>query len=401
MSSRVYKRALGLDSAPVNSRAILSASEKETKLVPWADPTAQPYVRIERVTKRFGDFVAVDDVSLNIYKKELFCLLGGSGCGKTTLLRMLAGFEEPTSGKIFIDGVDMTDIPPYERPVNMMFQSYALFPHMSVEENIAFGLKQDRLPRADIDARVAEMLSLVKLSEFGKRRPHQLSGGQRQRVALARALAKRPKLLLLDEPLAALDKKLREHTQFELINIQEQLGVTFVVVTHDQEEAMTLSTRIGVMNRGRIVQIGTPRDVYEFPNCKFVAEFIGSVNVFEGRLLEDEPDYVRIACTELENTIYVDHGISAPSNAIVWAAIRPEKIEISVDRPIDQQNVAHGVVKEIAYMGDMSVYLIKLDSGKIVRVTRPNVRRHEEGEVTWDQPVYLHWHPSSPVVVVS
>jgi putrescine transport system ATP-binding protein len=401
MSSRACKRAPGLALAPVNSRTILSAPEKETKLVPWADPTAQPYVRIERVTKRFGDFVAVDDVSLNIYKKELFCLLGGSGCGKTTLLRMLAGFEEPTSGKLFIDGVDMTDIPPYERPVNMMFQSYALFPHMSVEENIAFGLKQDRLSRADIDARVAEMLSLVKLSEFGKRRPHQLSGGQRQRVALARALAKRPKLLLLDEPLAALDKKLREHTQFELINIQEQLGVTFVVVTHDQEEAMTLSTRIGVMNRGRIVQIGTPRDVYEFPNCKFVAEFIGSVNIFEGRLLEDEPDYVRIACTELENTIYVDHGISSSSNAIVWAAIRPEKIEISIDRPIDQQNVAHGVVKEIAYMGDMSVYLIKLDSGKIVRVTRPNVRRHEEGEVTWEQPVYLHWHPSSPVVVVS
>jgi len=369
--------------------------------VPWADPTAQPYVRIERVTKRFGDFVAVDDVSLNIYKKELFCLLGGSGCGKTTLLRMLAGFEEPTAGKIFIDGVDMTSIPPYERPVNMMFQSYALFPHMTVEENVAFGLKQDRLPRADIDARVAEMLALVKLSEFGKRRPHQLSGGQRQRVALARALAKRPKLLLLDEPLAALDKKLREHTQFELINIQEQLGVTFVVVTHDQEEAMTLSTRIGVMNRGRIVQTGTPRDVYEFPNSKFVAEFIGSVNIFEGRLLEDEPDYVRIACTELENTIYVDHGISASSNAVVWAAIRPEKIEISLERPVVQQNVARGVVKEIAYMGDMSVYLVKLDSGKVVRVTRPNIRRHEETEVTWDQPVYLHWHPSSPVVVVS
>jgi putrescine transport system ATP-binding protein len=381
--------------------ANLSAPDKDSKVVPWADPTAQPYVRIDRVTKRFGDFIAVDDVSLNIYKKELFCLLGGSGCGKTTLLRMLAGFEAPSAGKIFIDGVDMTGIPPYERPVNMMFQSYALFPHMSVEENIAFGLKQDRLSRAAINERVNEMLSMVKLSEFGKRRPHQLSGGQRQRVALARALAKRPKLLLLDEPLAALDKKLREHTQFELINIQEQLGVTFVVVTHDQEEAMTLSTRIGVMNRGRIVQIGTPRDVYEFPNSKFVAEFIGSVNIFEGRLLEDEPDYVRIACTELENTIYVDHGISSSSNAIVWAAIRPEKIEISVDRPIDQQNVAHGVVKEIAYMGDMSVYLIKLDSGKIVRVTRPNVRRHEEGEITWEQPVYLHWHPSSPVVVVS
>jgi putrescine transport system ATP-binding protein len=361
---------------------------------------AAPYLKIAGVTKRFGDFVAVDNVSLDIHKKELFCLLGGSGCGKTTLLRMLAGFEEPTQGKIYIDGVDMTGVEPYERPVNMMFQSYALFPHMSVADNVAFGLKQDRLAKSVINERVATMLDMVKMSEFAKRKPHQLSGGQRQRVALARALAKQPKLLLLDEPLGALDKKLREHTQFELINIQESLGVTFVVVTHDQEEAMTLSTRIGVMNRGRIVQTGSPRDIYEFPNSKFVAEFIGSVNLFEGRLLEDEPEYVRIACNELEHTVYIDHGISSPPNAKVYVAIRPEKIEISLERTLTQQNIAQGVVKEIAYMGDMSVYLVKLSSGKMVRVTQPNVRRHEQNAITWEQQVYLQWHPTSPVVVI-
>jgi putrescine transport system ATP-binding protein len=366
--------------------------------------TAAPYLRIEGVTKRFGDFVAVDNVSLDINKKELFCLLGGSGCGKTTLLRMLAGFEEPTQGSIYIDGVDMSGVPPYERPVNMMFQSYALFPHMSVEDNVAFGLKQDRrqdrLSRTVIKDRVTAMLDMVKMSEFAKRRPHQLSGGQRQRVALARALAKQPKLLLLDEPLGALDRKLREHTQFELINIQESLGVTFVVVTHDQEEAMTLSTRIGVMNHGRIVQIGTPRDIYEFPSSKFVAEFIGSVNMFEGRLLEDEPNYVRIACDELEHTVYIDHGISASPRAKVYVAIRPEKIEISTERALTQQNIAQGIVKEIAYMGDMSVYLVKLSSGKMIRVTQPNARRHEENTITWEQQVYLQWHPTSPVVVI-
>jgi putrescine transport system ATP-binding protein len=369
------------------------------KDTPWKDEKAQPYIRIERVTKKFGEFVAVNDVSLNVYRGEIFCLLGGSGCGKTTLLRMLAGFEQPTSGSIFIDGVDMADVPPYERPVNMMFQSYALFPHMTVEQNVAFGLKQEGTPRDEIATRVADMLSMVKLNGMEARKPHQLSGGQRQRVALARALIKRPKLLLLDEPLGALDKKLREHTQFELVNIQEKLGVTFIVVTHDQEEAMTLASRIGVMNQGRIVQTGTPHEIYEFPNSRFVSEFIGSVNMFEGRLLEDEPDYVRIACAELESTIYVDHGISASSNATVWAAIRPEKIEIATERPLSQQNVAQGVVQEIAYMGDTSIYLVRLNSGKIVRVTQPNIRRHEGEAVTWDQTVWLHWHPTSPVVV--
>jgi putrescine transport system ATP-binding protein len=362
-----------------------------------------PYIQIKGVTKKFGPgdqaFVAVNDVSLNIYQGEIFCLLGGSGCGKTTLLRMLAGFEQPTAGSIFIDGVDMAGVPPYERPVNMMFQSYALFPHMTVEQNVAFGLKQEGLPRAEIAARVEQMLSMVKLGELARRKPHQLSGGQRQRVALARSLVKRPKLLLLDEPLGALDKKLREHTQFELINLQERLGVTFIVVTHDQEEAMTLASRIGVMHQGRIVQVGTPREIYEYPNSRMVAEFIGSVNMFEGRLLEDEPDYIRIACQELDSTIYVDHGISAAPNATVWAAIRPEKIELTAERPLVQQNVARGVVKEIAYMGDVSVYLVKLDSGKVMRVTQPNTRRKDGESITWDQSVYLHWHPSSPVVV--
>jgi putrescine transport system ATP-binding protein len=369
------------------------------QLAIWNDPQAVPYVNIDRVTKKFDDFVAVNNVSLKIYKKELFCLLGGSGCGKTTLLRMLAGFEEPTSGKIFIDGVDMTDIPPYERPVNMMFQSYALFPHMTVEQNVAFGLKQDGLPKAEIKTRVDDMLNLVRLTQFSKRKPHQLSGGQRQRVALARSLVKRPKLLLLDEPLGALDKKLREHTQFELVNLQEQLGVTFVVVTHDQEEAMTLSSRIGVMNAGDIIQVGTPKDIYEYPNSKFVAEFIGNVNMFQGRLIEDEPDHVRIDSPELQGTIYVDHGVSSAPEAVVFAAIRPEKIIISLDPPQQTDNVVRGSVKEIAYMGDMSTYLVQLASGKIVRVTQPNTYRHAEASITWDQPVYLSWHASSPVVL--
>jgi putrescine transport system ATP-binding protein len=369
------------------------------KVTVWNDPQAVPYINIESVTKKFGEFVAVNDVSLKVYRGELFCLLGGSGCGKTTLLRMLAGFEEPTTGRISIDGVDMAGIPPYERPVNMMFQSYALFPHMTVEQNVAFGLKQDRVPKAEIATRVADMLNLVKLTQFAKRKPHQLSGGQRQRVALARSLVKRPKLLLLDEPLGALDKKLREHTQFELVNLQEQLGVTFIVVTHDQEEAMTLSSRIGVMEAGRIVQTGTPKDIYEYPNCKYVAEFIGNINVFQGTMVEDEPDHVRIASPEMEGTIYVNHGVSAASDAVVWAAVRPEKIQLSVEPPQQQDNVTRGVVKEIAYMGDMSIYLVQTSTGKMMRVTQPNAYRHAD-DITWDQPVYLHWHASSPIVLL-
>ena len=369
------------------------------KAQPWNDPTARPYVEVERISKSFGDFTAVNDVSLKIYKGEIFCLLGASGCGKTTLLRMLGGFETPTSGKILIDGEDMTGVPPYERPVNMMFQSYALFPHMNVERNVAFGLKQDRLPKPEIQERVATMLELVKMSDYAKRMPHQLSGGQRQRVALARSLVKRPKLLLLDEPLGALDKKLREHTQFELISLQDKLGVTFIVVTHDQEEAMTLASRIGVMDHGEIVQAGTPSEIYEFPSSRFVADFVGSVNMFEGKLIEDEPDYVRIGSAELGGTIYVSHGISAPPEAIVWAAVRPEKIFMSTTAPQGgADNVVRGAVQDIAYLGDLSIYLVKLPTGKVVRVTQPNTSRHAEA-ITWDQQVYLSWDATSPVVV--
>jgi len=374
----------------------------ETKLEPWKDPAAEPYIRIDKVTKKFGDFVAVDEVSLNIYRGEIFCLLGASGCGKTTLLRMLAGFEEPTAGRISIDGADMAGIPPYKRPVNMMFQSYALFPHMSVEQNVAFGLKQDRLPKAEIKERVAAILELVRMTGFAGRKPHQLSGGQRQRVALARSLVKQPKLLLLDEPLGALDKKLREHTQFELVNIQEKLGVTFVVVTHDQEEAMTLASRIGVMDHGKIVQVGTPSDIYEYPTSRFVADFVGSVNLFEGALVEDEPDYVRVASKDLENTVYVNHGVSSPPDATVWVALRPEKIVIAREPPANREdNCAEGVVQEIAYLGDVSVYLVKLSTGRTVRVTRPNMRRQSAAfdRITWDEQVWLSWDPSSPVVV--
>ena len=357
------------------------------------------YVRIEHVSKKFGDFVAVNNVTLTIGQGEIFCLLGGSGCGKTTLLRMLAGFETPSSGSIFIDGQDMADIPPYERPANMMFQSYALFPHMTVAKNVAFGLEQEGLPKAEIEKRVGEILDLVKMGSFAKRQPHQLSGGQRQRVALARSLVKRPKLLLLDEPLGALDKKLREQTQFELLGIQERLGVTFVVVTHDQEEAMTLATRIGVMNRGEIVQVGTPTEIYEYPASRFVADFIGSVNMFEGRLIEDEPDHVRIECSDLGGTVYVDHGISAAPDATVWTAIRPEKISISRDRPPGEDNWVRGVVKEIAYMGDVSVFLVKIDSGRVLRVSRPNIERQSDEQISWDDTVYLTWHGSSPIVL--
>jgi putrescine transport system ATP-binding protein len=365
----------------------------------WNDPSARPYVEVERVSKSFGDFTAVKDVSLKVYKGEIFCLLGASGCGKTTLLRMLGGFETPSSGRILIDGEDMTGVPPYERPVNMMFQSYALFPHMNVEQNVSFGLKQDRLPKAQIQERVATMLDLVKMGDYAQRKPHQLSGGQRQRVALARSLVKRPKLLLLDEPLGALDKKLREHTQFELISLQDKLGVTFIVVTHDQEEAMTLASRIGVMNHGEIVQAGTPSEIYEFPNSRFVADFVGSVNMFEGKLIEDEPDYVRIGSPELGGTIYVSHGISAPPEATVWAALRPEKLFMSISAPAGgADNVVRGNVQDIAYLGDLSIYLVKLATGKVVRVTQPNTSRHAEA-IGWDQQVYLSWDATSPVVV--
>ncbi|MBV8910801.1 MAG: ABC transporter ATP-binding protein [Gammaproteobacteria bacterium] len=361
------------------------------------------YVRIRHLTKKFGDFVAVDDVSLDIRRGEIFCLLGGSGSGKTTLLRMLAGFESPSGGSICIDGVDMSAIPPYERPVNMMFQSYALFPHMSVEKNVAFGLEQERLSRDAIRRQVGEILDIVKMGAYGARKPHQLSGGQRQRVALARALVKRPKLLLLDEPLAALDKKLREHTQFELLNIQQRLGVTFVVVTHDQEEAMTLGQRLGVMNHGRIAQVGTPADIYESPATRFVADFIGSVNMFEGQVSDEGADFVRISCGELGCEVRAARTVSCARGATVWTAIRPEKITIARQAAADAaaagENAVRGTVREIAYMGDMSIYLVQIDSGKLLRVTLPNTTRGNDRPISREERVWLSWHGSSPVVL--
>ena len=369
---------------------------------PWLDPEAKPFIKVQSVSKLFGDFTAVDSVDLDIYKGELFCLLGGSGCGKSTLLRMLAGFEMPTSGSIIIDGANMNDVPPYERPVNMMFQSYALFPHMNVETNVAYGLKRDGMAKAEIDQKVEEMLAMVELTQFRKRKPHQLSGGQRQRVALARSLVKQPKVLLLDEPLGALDKRLREQTQFELMNIQDQLGITFVVVTHDQEEAMTLSTRIAVMDAGRFMQIGTPTEIYEFPNSRQVATFIGNANMFEGRVTKNDQDHIIVQSKEPECQIYIDHGLSIQEGSKVWVALRPEKIRISKQPPhADGNNMIKGMVDDIGYLGGISTYRIKIDGDRIVEITSPNQVRPKDGNppIDWDEEVYLSWDPSSSVVL--
>jgi putrescine transport system ATP-binding protein len=367
---------------------------------PWIAASETPFVRIHKITKKFGDFVAVDDVSLDIYKGELFCLLGGSGCGKSTLLRMLAGFETPTEGRIEIDGQDMAGIPPYGRPTNMMFQSYALFPHMTVEKNVAYGLRREGMSKAEAHEKAAEILKLVQLERFAARKPNQLSGGQRQRVALARSLVKRPKLLLLDEPLGALDKKLREETQFELVNIQEKLGVTFIVVTHDQEEAMTLSTRIGVMNEGEIVQVGEPPEIYEHPNSRFVADFIGSVNLFEGRVAEDQPDFINIAVPELGGKIHVGHGVSCSEGQQLWYAVRPEKMRLSRQRPEDRQNAFEVEVQEVAYMGNLSVYRVRLPGGKLLSATKANLSRHEDDVISWDEKVWASWDDTAGVVLV-
>jgi len=314
---------------------------------------------------------------------------------------MLAGFEAPTSGRILIDGIDMSDIPPWERPVNMMFQSYALFPHLTVEANVAFGLKRERLGKNEIHRRVRDMLDMVQLGHLAKRKPHMLSGGQRQRVALARALVKQPKLLLLDEPLGALDKKLREETQFELMRLQEELGITFVVVTHDQEEAMTLATRIGVMNQGDIIQIAEPQDVYEYPNNRFVAEFIGNINLFSGNVIEDEPDSVSIHCSDTNSIIRVNHGISCAPNQSVSIAIRPEKIRLSRFSTDFAINTAKGTITDVAYMGSQSIYKVRLETGKEVRITQPNTIRDTTDRLTWDDKVFLEWDADSSVVLTS
>ena len=364
---------------------------------PWSDPDARPFISIRGITKRFGAFTAVDDVSLDIFRGELFCLLGGSGCGKSTLLRMLAGFETPTEGAVLIDGQDMARVPPDKRPTNMMFQSYALFPHMTVEKNVAYGLLREGKSKREAYAHVAEMLKLVKLEPQAKRKPHQLSGGQRQRVALARSLIKQPKLLLLDEPLAALDKKLREETQFELIRIQETLGVTFIVVTHDQDEAMTLATRIGVMDEGQIRQVGEPREIYEAPNSKFVADFIGSVNLFEGRVDAAAPDLMRIRTDELGPVVTTPRS-GLTRNQQVWIALRPERISLSRTRPETAANVMPGVVQEVGYMGHVSNFRVRLDSGRVIRVSQPNQLRDED-PISWDEPVFTSWSPAAARVL--
>ncbi|THF58949.1 ABC transporter ATP-binding protein [Ollibium composti] len=365
---------------------------------PWNDPGAKPYIHFDKVTKKFGDFTAVNDLSLAVYEREFFALLGASGCGKSTLLRMLAGFEEPTSGRIMLDGQDLAGIPPYRRPVNMMFQSYALFPHMSVEKNIAFGLKQEGMPKAEIDKRVAEMLKLVKLEPFAKRKPHQLSGGQRQRVALARSVAKRPKVLLLDEPLGALDKKLREETQFELMDLQQELGLTFVVVTHDQEEAMTMADRIAIMDKGQVMQVATPAEVYEAPASRFVANFVGNVNMFEGKVAERSGSSVRIT-GGTGAQIMVENAGEAAKDADVAFAIRPEKIRVSSKRPADAVNALQGEVYDIAYLGDMTVYHVRLDDGQMVRAATMNATRVVDDPLTWDDKAWISFRPDAGVVL--
>jgi putrescine transport system ATP-binding protein len=365
---------------------------------PWADRTQQPLLRIEGVSKRFGGFAAVDHLSLDIYQGEFFALLGPSGCGKTTLLRLIAGFEQLSAGRILLDGIDVAPVPPHRRPVNMMFQSYALFPHLNVEANIAFGLKQEGLPKLEIAERVADMLALVKLEGFGGRKPHELSGGQRQRVALARSLAKRPRVLLLDEPMAALDKKLRGETQFELMDLQRRLGLTFVIVTHDQSEAMTVADRIAVIDRGRLMQVAPPAEIYEQPNSRWIADFVGNVNLFEGRVGDDGCSVEGTALGRLRIAAKID----AEPGATVWVAVRPEKLRMTQNEPPpDQQteNCAAATVVDIGYLGDLSIYKLRTADGTAVQAAIANTGRLTERAIGWDDKVWLSVPPEAAIVL--
>ena len=372
---------------------------------------AQSIITFENVTKRYGKVIAVDNVSFSISEGEFFALLGPSGCGKTTLLRMVAGFENPDEGRILIDGKDVTDTPPNRRPVNMVFQSYAVFPHMNVRDNVAYGLTVEGVGKAERLRRAEEALALVKLDGYGERKPDQLSGGQRQRVALARALVKRPRVLLLDEPLSALDAKLREQMRFELTQLQEKVGVTFLIVTHDQDEALAMASRCAVMNRGVLQQVGAPSDLYEFPNSRFVADFIGQVNMFEGVLSRDDPDRAEITCAELTTPVFLDHGVTGAAGSTLWIAIRPEKIELKgrkdgEAKPIMEDapegaNVEPGVIRHISYLGSESVYEVDLTSGRRIKALRSNLTRWDQEDFQVDQPVWLAWHACSPAVLLS
>jgi putrescine transport system ATP-binding protein len=369
---------------------------------PWLDPNAQPQVVIDGVSKTYPGVTAVDNVSLRIFKGEMFALVGASGCGKTTLLRMLAGFTQPSAGQITIDGALMNEVPPHLRPVNMMFQSYALFPHMTVESNVGYGLRRLPLEPEVRRQRIQAALDMVQLGALGQRRPHQLSGGQRQRVALARALIRRPKVLLLDEPLSALDKKLREQTQFELMNIQYQVGTTFIFVTHDQDEAMALATRIAVMDHGKVIQVGTPAEIYEFPRTRFIADFIGTTNFFEGTVTGVEPGQIRVHSPEAGAELLVDDRGQVSVGQHVWVALRPEKIRLSKEPPAGERiNRLKGVVAELGYLGNRSTYRIRTPSGKILTVLGKNEQRTSEWSIDWSDEVFLSWNANAAIVLQS